>query len=197
MESISAIEAERKIKASGLKFVTVQEILKLFQISSANTAHKMLQRWEKYKILTRCSQGIYFLSDANIDDFEIANHLVSPSYISLETALNYYGILSQFPYVITSVTTKKNKAAKHNSKDFEYAHLSPGLFWGYEKQGEALMAVPEKAIVDQLYLTSKGLRSVHVDEWDLSKIKKDKLKNFTQRVHFAPFIKLLAELHLI
>lgn len=196
MESISALEAEKKLTASGLKFVTSQEVKKLLGIDNANTIHKMLLRWVKYDILMRLKKGLYLLTRVKVEDFEIANKLVEPSYVSLETALNFYGILPQFPYVITSITTRKTNLTRAIGKDFEYVRFTKELFWGYEKQGEFVIATPEKAIVDQLYLASKGLRSVHVEEWDLSKIDRIKLKDYASKIKYIPFVKLFKAIKL-
>lgn len=197
MESISTIEAQKRLKELGLKFVTVEEVIKLTGAEKRNTAHKMLLRWAKYGILERCSRGIYLVSDTDVDDFEIANRLVEPSYVSLEKALNFYGILPQFPYTTTSVTVQKSRSIQIRGKEFEYTKLTNDLYWGYEKVGEAIMALPEKAIIDYLYLAAKGLRRADISEWDLSKIDKTRLNEYIKKVNYAPFAKLVRRLHLI
>jgi len=197
MESISAIQAQNKIKESGLKFVTLEEVMKLTGVKNKNTAHKMLLRWVKYGILERCSRGIYLVTNASPSDFEIANKLVKPSYISLETALNYYGILPQFPYVISSITAGKTRSVKIKGKEFEYASLAKNLYWGYEKIDEAIIAQPEKAVIDYLYLAAKGLRQPDIGEWDLSKIDKTRLNEYIKKVNYAPFVNLIKKVSLI
>ncbi len=196
MESISAFQAQIRLREAGMKFVTLREIAKLFAVSNKNTAYKMLQRWEKYGIINRCAKGVYLLSDIPINDFEIANKVIEPSYLSLESALNFYGILPQFPYSITSITSRRAKKITIFSKEYDYVHLSEDLYWGYEKRGETLIASPEKAVIDQLYLVSKGLRSVHVEEWDLSLLDKTILLKYRAMVDYAPFNKLFDNLHL-
>lgn len=197
MESISAIEGQRRLKEAGLKFVGPIEVSGLFGIEKENTVYKLLQRWEKYGVVARLTKGLYRVVDTNMDDFEVANRLIEPSYVSLETALNFYGILSQFPYVITSVTTRKAKRVIVEGKEYEYTKLANNLYWGYEKTDSWLMAVPEKAVVDQLYLVAKGLRSAPVDEWDMSLVNKSRLADYCRRIKFAPFIKLVKNLKLM
>ena len=137
--------------------------------------------------MTRLEKNSYILTNPAPTRFAIANFLFTPSYISLETALNYHGILSQFPYEITSVTPKKSTIKQVDSQAFSYAHLQPKLFWGYEKNDGQLIALPEKALLDQLYLTSKGLRVVQLDEYDLSRLDKSR---------FYAFAKLFPQLNL-
>ena len=98
--------------------------------------------------------------------------------ITLETALNFHGVLSQFPYEIASITTKKTVAKTLNGKAFRYARIKQELFWGYESAHGFLIAQPEKALLD---LQSKGLAIVHTDELDMSKLDKARLAEYTKR----------------
>ncbi len=200
MESISTLEAERKILKSQLKVFTTEQIKQLFNVS-ANTAHKMLMRWKTYGVIKALQRNLYVLARTELTDYETANQLVSPSYVSLETALNYYGILPQFPYVITSVTTRKSRQVvcqnTGTSKEFDYAKISLDLFWGYEKRNGALLASPEKALIDLLYLASKKLRTAHVEEWDLTGLNRETLKAYAAKVSYGPFNNLLKETSLV
>jgi len=68
-----------------------------------------LERLTKKGIIKRLTKRKYLFTFLESDDFQIANFLYTPSYISLESALSFYGIITQFPYQITSITPKKNK----------------------------------------------------------------------------------------
>jgi predicted transcriptional regulator of viral defense system len=190
MESISTIDAWKKINASGVKLLTPVEVGKLWGIKNENTAYKMLQRWEKNDLLKRIAKGKYMVSDWNLNEFEIANLLLSSSYISFESALSFYGILPQFPYVITSATTAKSRKLEVDNKDFEFTHISPAMFWGYGQVNSALMAGPEKAMIDAAYLASKGLRKIDPGEWDLTGVNKKILRQYCRRVDYLPFKRL-------
>lgn len=192
MESISTIEAWKKIKSLDVKLLTPVEVGKIWGIKNENTGYKMLQRWEKNGLLKRISKGKYVLADRNLNEFEIANLLVSPSYVSFESALSFYGILSQFPYVITSTTTGKSRKLEVGNKDFEFTHISPALFWGYRQVNSALLAGPEKAMIDAGYLASKGLRKIDPAEWDLTGINKRILSRYCRRINYLPFRRLAA-----
>lgn len=197
MEPISTIEAEQKLRESGLNFVTTSTVAGLFDIENGNTIHKMLLRWEKAKILTRLRKGLYLLRSSVVNDFEVANIVLEPSYVSLETALNFYGILPQFPFLTTSVTPLKGRRVIVDEKEYEYSKISKDLYWGYELHDKFLIAVPEKAILDQLYFTAKKLRMAHVDEWDLSRINKSRLRQYAKKFEFLPLTNLLKKERLI
>lgn len=76
----------------------------------------------------RIEKNKYILSDKKINDFELANFLQIPSYISFETALNYHGLLSQFPYEITSATCKKTNKKEFQDKIYSYVHIDRSLY---------------------------------------------------------------------
>ena len=60
----------------------------------------------KKEIILRLSKGVFVLPE-NIEKIpEIANQLYFPSYLSFESALSRYGIISQIPYTITFATRK-------------------------------------------------------------------------------------------
>jgi len=163
-----------KLKQKGLSLFTPSDFKKNFQIKKENTAYKILERLTKKGILKRLIKKKYLFALSESDDFQIANFLYSPSYISLESALSFYGIITQFPYQITSLTPKKTKTIKTLDKEFSYSHIKPEFFFGCEKKEKFLIAFPEKALFDYLYLCSKGLRSFEKDDFDLKIIDKKK-----------------------
>ena len=197
MSSVLLIDAQSRFRDLGLRFIDIEGVQGLFGVGNRNTLIKMLSRWEKNKILSRIRRGEYQVEGMGVGNYEIANRLVYPSYVSLETALSFYGILPQFGYSITSVTTQKSANRRKGNMDFEYIHINPQLYWGYEKQGEYLIANKEKAIVDTLYLVAKGLRTTHPEEWDISGVDKSKLQEYATRIKFNPFVKLFSRCNLV
>jgi len=178
MTLISALTAIRLFREKGVKFVTKTDVMRLFGFKTSNTAYKFLQRQEKKGVIKRIVAGKYLVEGAPVNDFLLANAAILPSYVSLESALNFYGILPQFPYTITSITLGRNASFALNGKSFEYFHLSPDLFWGYIKNKDFLIAAPEKAILDTLYFCFKDLRKTNLDEWDFSSVNKNVLKKY-------------------
>lgn len=99
----------------------------------------------------------------------MANFIYEPSYVSFESALSFYGILSHL---------KQSCLKNFDRKTYKYYRLKKELFWGYLKENKYLIAEKEKALADQLYLASKGLKKVHLEEYNLSLIDKTKLKSY-------------------
>lgn len=94
------------------------------------------------------------------NNFLIANHLRGPSYISLESALSYWGLIPERVYEISSVTTKTSKTYETAIGRFSYQHLmTPYYSFGIKSvrltdMQTALVASPEKALCDKIILTS-------------------------------------------
>jgi len=187
MESIKFIQ---ELQKNNLKIFTLADVQKLLDTRNTNTAYKFIQRLIKKKVVQKLKNGLYCYNIESLDDFQIANFLYSPSYISVETALNFYGILSQFPYTITSVTPKKSKKFVFNNKVFEYIHFDPKYFYGYTKVKNFLIANKEKALFDTLYLASKGIRKISLDELDLSGLDRKIFYTYIEKCSFKPLKKI-------
>ncbi len=90
----------------------------------------------------------------------IANLVHTPSYISLESALNYYGLIPEGVFMTTSVTTKRPLRIEMAGHNYSYSYIKTGLFCGYHLVGAARykrkirIADFEKAIVDFFYFRS-------------------------------------------
>lgn len=178
METLTQTKIIQKLSSSHLSLFTVSDFKKLFSIKQDNTAYKTIERLAKKGIFKRLTKKRYLFDLNPTDDFQIANFLYSPSYVSLETALSFYNIIDGFPYQITSITSKKTKTIQTLDKEFAYFRIKPKLFWGYEKKENFLIAYPEKALLDYLYFCGKGLRNFEPDDFDLKQINKKLLADF-------------------
>jgi predicted transcriptional regulator of viral defense system len=122
---------------------------------------------KKSKQLIRLKKGLYIVSpditNQSASKELIANHLYGPSYISLETALSFYGIIPERVYSTLSVTSRRKKRYNTPLGMFEYRtvpvkYLSIGISQKIVQNSYAyLMATPEKAICD-LIVTKSGIR---------------------------------------
>ncbi|MCL5266971.1 MAG: hypothetical protein M1469_02570 [Bacteroidetes bacterium] len=121
-----------------------------------------LNRWQSRGLLVRLRKGVYLLnkSDRKIEPSStyLANQLYTPSYVSLEYALSFYGLIPERVHDITSVTTKKTIRFSNSFGHFGYRHVTPAAFRGFkiikDHNGlDVFMAEPEKAVVDFLYFT--------------------------------------------
>ena len=83
----------------------------------------------------------------------IANHLLAPSYVSMQTALRFYGLIPEAVYTIQSMTFKGAKSFQTPVGNFEYVHISRetypiGITQKREGNAQYIIATPEKALCD-------------------------------------------------
>lgn len=119
-----------------------------------------LGRWVKKNYIIKLRNGYYtfkeYMAAQNIQLY-LANRIYRPSYISLHTALSFHGLIPESVTQTTSVSTLKTSGIRNNVGIFSYKNVKPQLFFGYEQlpylDGKSiLMATPEKALIDLLYL---------------------------------------------
>jgi predicted transcriptional regulator of viral defense system len=142
-----------------------------------------LTRALKAGYVARISRGTYyntFKEPLSVE--EVACYLRTPSYISCEWALNYHNVLLQVPTVCTVITlsTSVGERARVHYKNvvIEYSKISERLFFGFEPAKGFNIAVPEKAVLDAVYLRS---HIPFVDELELARLDMAKLKEFSEK----------------
>lgn len=161
-------------------FFTIVDLEKITELARPSL-RVALSRFVKQGVLVRLKQGIYALANSPLKIEKIANQLYYPSYLSFESALSYYGILSQIPYTQTFATTKLSKRFNLKETEVEFRQLKKDLFFGYILKDNIYIAQPEKALLDQLYMMSIGKATLSVKELDLRIIKRSILKEYTKR----------------
>jgi len=172
------------IKLLNLKEIplfSLNELGSLFGTENRQTLYKKVQRLEKSGILKKLMKGKYRFLLKEASDFTTANFLYQPSYISMESALSFYSIITGFPYQITSITIKKPKRFTIDEKDYSYSQISADLFWGWEKKENFLIATPEKALLDYVYFAQRGLRGLDWEEIDTTGLNKDLFLSWSKK----------------
>ncbi len=161
MESVTQSKFIDIFRKKAVTLFSINDLEKFFGSKSPVIYWNLVKRLQKSNVIRSLIRGKYeFLFAAEkAGDYEIANYLVNPSYISLETALSYYEIIDQFPYTVTSVTIKKARAYEIGPKSYGYAKIATDLFFDYQKQDNFLIATKQKAVLDYLYLAFRGKRS--------------------------------------
>lgn len=159
MEAITKDKFIHTLREKDISLFTYDDVRKMFGVG-ASTAKSLLGRLKDKKIVEPLVKGKYAfrLAKEPPEDFEIANFIYAPSYVSLESALSYYGIVDQVPYQVTSITVRKTREFEVGAKTFAYAHIKPEFFCGYKEENRFLIAEPKKAVFDFFYLTYKGAR---------------------------------------
>ena len=164
---------EFRNKFLSLAYFTTNQVYASFPEFNRNN----LLHWVRQGYLIRLRQGYYaFPEYRESTDFTLyfANTIYKPSYISLHTALSFYGIIPESVPEITSVTTLKTITFSNDFGEYSYKNIKPELMFGYdlrdmEGDRRIMFATPEKAILDLLYLypfynTERDLENLRLDE---------------------------------
>lgn len=156
-----------KEKIKELPFFETKELRLILGNDFTATTLNNLKNWAKRGYLVMLRRGLYVLSDVKneTDAMALAGKIYPPSYISLETALSYYGIIPEAVFTATSVTTRKTKKFKTPAGNFSYQKIKKEAFGGFEaKKQDGIsfnLALPEKALVDFFYLNRNILNGKH------------------------------------
>jgi predicted transcriptional regulator of viral defense system len=123
---------------------------------------QQLNYWHNQGYIKPLAGGYYILADRAIDEmvlFMVANKIYEPSYVSLESALAYYGVIPETVLGVTSVSSRKTKQYDTNWGVFSYRSVKPQIMIGYQvisnsPEKKFKIASLEKALLDYLYLHS-------------------------------------------
>ncbi len=161
-------------------FYSIADLEKITSLSR-KSLYVTLKRLVDRGILEKVGPGIYrpFTSKTSME--KIAASLYVPNYLSFESLLSRYGVLNLVPYTITFATTRKTRRITLLGRAIEYRQIKKELFWGYEIKGGIYTAKPEKAFLDLVYLASRGVASVDLDELDTKKLSSKKVKEFSKK----------------
>ena len=129
---------------------------------------------KKEKII-RVKKGLYvFGSELAREPYSketLANLIYGPSYISLEYALSFYGLIPERVETVTSVTNKRNKLFSTPLGVFSYKYISPSIYsygitlYEIDKNHSILIATKEKALSDKLYFADKMTDQAQIKEY--------------------------------
>ncbi|MFH0953470.1 MAG: hypothetical protein V1873_03985 [Verrucomicrobiota bacterium] len=126
---------------------------------------RQLSRWVKTGRLVQLRRGLYMLGaryrKTIPHPFLLANRIRQASYVSLQSALEHYGLIPEYVPVVTSITTRRPCRFSTPAGEFTFRHVRTPLFFDYRrmKLGDgqsAFVATPEKALLDLLYLTPES-----------------------------------------
>ena len=173
-----------KIKGKKLYIFNANDIRSLFGVSAVATS-ALLHRYKKQGFILQLKKGFYVFPDTLPPDVYVASKLYTPSYISLEFALSYHGIIPETVYEITSVTTKATRRFEALGKVFSYRKIKKIAYTGYEIQKQKGLsfniANAEKAFVDLNYLRLMN------GQKPLSRFSKEKINPTRARKYVSLF----------
>lgn len=178
-------------KIAPLGCVSTEQINLFFPNYDRNS----ITRWVTAGRLVKLRRGWYALSECTKErDFVLylAGKMVNPSYLSLQWALSFYGIIPETIVSFTSVTTLKPQHYDNALGNFVYQSIAPHLFFGYEPRALSdgrtyMVATPEKALLDLLYLhpeyrNETDMLELRLDEDYLAdELNSDRLRDYLTR----------------
>lgn len=128
---------------------------------SASTIVQSLNRLVQKGLLNKVYRGVWAQPGGRpLSAFEVIPYLFPRQrvYVSFITALNLYGIVEQVPQVITLASSEHSRTIRTKVGVFSIHQMAPAFFNGfdwYKGEGGFLIAQPEKALIDSLYLSSR------------------------------------------
>lgn len=133
--------------------------------SEPRKVHRQLSRWTLAGKIHQLRRGLYCLvppfRKVNPHPFLVANRMIPASYVSLQSALAYFGMIPEYVPVTTCITTGRPARWVTPLGIFDFRHVQVNFLNGYhlvdlgEKQ-QAFIARPEKALLDLIYLEPGG-----------------------------------------
>jgi predicted transcriptional regulator of viral defense system len=164
-------------------------------------------RWIDAGEILRLKRNLYtFPEYLQIPDSALyfASQIYRPSYVSLHTALHFYGMIPEEVVQFTSVSTLKTAVFQNAFGSYTYHHVSATYMFGYElKKSEGQvpfvvqMATPEKAIIDLLHLypeysSSADMLNLRLDvDYMENELDQNKLLGYEKRIHSPALSKRL------
>ena len=171
--TMNTLKLKKALKTS---VFTHEEIAYLLKDKVSNVNAK-ISYMVKQEVLIRLKKGIYTFSelyqDSSVDIISIANRLYTPSYVSFDYALAYYGLIPERVYEVTSATLHAKKTYETPLGRFSYRPIpmevyALGVDWLYDdSNGGKFIATPEKALCDKI----RGDRGV-------GRLKQEKMKAY-------------------
>jgi len=160
---VTLLDVQKKLNDFGQKFLQSSDVASILKITRPH-ASKIMTRLAQSGFAIQLSRGHWALSNKP-DPFLIPEFLTFPypSYISLQTALFFHGMISQIPETLYAVSTAKTRKYRSQIGTFSIHHLEPQFFFGFELVGDnnIKMATPEKALIDFFYLSPGKSRLFH------------------------------------
>ncbi|MFP4608692.1 MAG: type IV toxin-antitoxin system AbiEi family antitoxin [Candidatus Aenigmatarchaeota archaeon] len=117
---------------------------------SRENTYRILSRMESKDLIYRIEKGKY-ISTKKLEETHIyitASNIVTPSYVSLFSALHHYGFTTQVPKTVYVMITTPKETLSLQGQDIRFVKTSH--FFGYTSEKKLVIAEPEKLFIDCL-----------------------------------------------
>jgi hypothetical protein len=149
---------------------TTQDLQKIWRYSNYRSLITRINYYAKTDKLTKLKLGLYSITGIKINEFELANKLRTPSYVSFETVLHREGIIFQWDSRIT-LAGKESKTFNINNTAVVFRQIKDNILFnkmGVVPEETYFIATKERAILDTLYTSPNfffdNLRTVNFDK---------------------------------
>lgn len=141
--------------------------------------HRQLSRWRRAGKVYQLRRGLYCLAPpfqkVKPHPFLVANRLLPGSYVSLQAAMAFYGMIPEYVPMTTSVTTSRPAQWETPLGVFDFRHIQVDFFDGYRfvdlgENQRAFVATPAKALLDLVYLEPGGDEPYYLTELRLNNL---------------------------
>ncbi len=132
---------------------------------SVNAIHSLIKRCRKEGILIKIRRDLFLIAkkikEIRPNAFELASIIYGPSYVSLESALNFHGWIPESVPLITCATSKRSKYYNTQIGEFQYYAIPIKLFHiGIDfieiEKSKMIIANPWKAVADLIYVKKRS-----------------------------------------
>ena len=167
---------------------------------------RQLSRWRQTGKIYQLRRGLYCLAPpfqkVIPHPFLVANRVLPASYVSLQSALAYFGMIPEYVPVTTSVTTRRPASWETRLGIFDFRHIQVVFFDGYRlvdlgERQQAFIASPEKALLDLIYLEPGGETLDYLVEMRLSNLDQldwQLLKHLASRIEKPKLLRAVSAL---
>ena len=166
---------------------------------------RQLSRWKTRGRLEQLRRGLYVFAQpyrkVEPHPFVVANRIQAGSYVSMQSALAFAGMIPEYVAAVTSVCTARPTQRHTPLGSFIYRHIKTELFWGYRRLElsagqQAFVAYPEKALLDLFYLHPGADDPAYIEQLRLQNLDLFNLQRFDAMVERVdrPKLRRAAEL---
>lgn len=165
---------------------------------SVEAASQALRRLAQAGLVTAVRKGLWALS-SRPDPLVLAEYVTAPypSYLSLQTALYQRGMISQIPTMIYLVSLGRSRRIATRIGTYSVHRVRPEIFGGFETMEPSgiKLALPEKALVDFLYLSpTRGRLFASLPELELPPtFRRSAIRDWIRRIPQGRLHKLVEQ----
>jgi predicted transcriptional regulator of viral defense system len=91
-----------------------------------------ISTWKKSGLIRQIIRGFYLYGQTEVDYAllcKMSNRIYAPSYVSLESAFSYYGLIPEQTFLIAAVSVDKTMRFDTDFASFSYRKIKSSLFW--------------------------------------------------------------------